>query len=221
MELKFITKTVVYECLGARMDGGMSWRGPDGSGSQLASPQSVQEVFGDDPRRLQRFQSYLKANYSGLFLVRGGQWVSYGWYSHPFSAGPPHLARWSGRLGACWIFGCHTHTSFRQRGFYKELLCRLATLIWQRERAAEIYIGTRVDNVASRRAIVATGFEPCGVTTTYRGWAPLVGSYVLTGKWRRGELHPEIGGETLAVPAATMSGGAAISGEASLNDSAG
>jgi RimJ/RimL family protein N-acetyltransferase len=210
MELKFITKTVVYECSGAQTDGGCSLGVPDGCEWQLASSRSVQEVFGNDPRRLQRFQRYLKANYAGLFLVRGGQWVCYGWFSHPHSAGPPHLPRWSGRLGAYWIFGCHTHASFRQHGFYKRLLLRLTELIRQREDVAEIYIDTYVSNIPSRRAILASGFKPRGVATTCRGWAPLLGTYALAGKWRRRESHPEIGGGIPRVPSPAIASGASL-----------
>jgi len=218
MELKFITKTVVYECSGSPADGDRGWPGPEGGGWQLASSRSVQEVFGNDPQRLQRFRCYLKANYTGLFLVRGGQWISYGWYSHPRSGGPPHLPRWSGRLGACWIFGCHTHPHFRQRGYYKQMLARLATLIQQRELTVETYIDAHLNNAASRRAILAAGFRPCGVATTYRGWAPLVGSYVLMGSWHRQEAHPEISGGMLPVAAAAMSGAVPTSGRVTFKE---
>jgi RimJ/RimL family protein N-acetyltransferase len=218
MKLRFITKTVVYESTGPS-DGRASLSGLEESGWQLADSRTVQVVFRDDPRRLQRFQSYLRANYVGLFLVRGGQWISYGWYSHPHSGGPPHLPRWSGKLGACWIFGCHTRPSFRQQGFYKELLARLTAIARQRQPGMEIYIDTYVNNVPSRKAILASGFEPCGVATTYRGWAPMVGSCVLAGRWRRGEAHPEMGGGILGVPAAAVSGVTSIAGGASLKDS--
>lgn len=108
-------------------------------------------------------------------------------------------------MGAHWIFGCHTHASFRGRGFYRQLLSELTRLIRQREGTAEIFIDTRVDNVASRKGILESGFEPCGVATTYRGWAPVIGGYALTGKWRRRETHPEIGGEILGLPAEALS----------------
>jgi len=219
MELRFITKTVVYGCP-SRDDSAWSLSGPDHGGWQLASPATVQAFFGDDPGRVRRFQSYLRAQYLGVFLIRGGQWICYGWCSQPQGVGPPHLPRWCGRLRAYWIFGCHTHTSFRNRGFYKQLLCELTRLIRQREMRAEIFIDTHINNAASRKGILASGFEPRGVATTYRGWAPLMGSYVLAGKWRRQEAHPEIGVEIQNVPSGALAGGAPISRSTSLKNSA-
>ncbi|MGH9716847.1 MAG: GNAT family N-acetyltransferase [Candidatus Acidiferrales bacterium] len=203
--MRFITRTVAYVGTGRPAAADWSTGGSDGAEWQLATPRAVQAAFRDDPQRHRRFHFYLKAKYWGLILIRDGQWISYGWCSHPQSAGPPHLPRWIGKSCAPWIFGCHTHPSFRQRGFYKQMLSRLMALIRQQEITTKIYIDTRANNVASRRAILTRGFEPCGVITTYRAWVPLVGSYVVAGRWRRGEEHPDCFGGTLNVSTPAMS----------------
>lgn len=185
MEYRFIARTVVYEYAGALVPvptGSDEWR--------IAHAREIDSVFCADPQRRDRFQRYVDARYAGIVLVRGGRWISYGWCTNPQSQAPPHLPRWVGSLGAYWIFGCHTHAAFRHQGIYKELLARLVALVRESYTSAKIYIDTHVDNMPSRRGILASGFKPCGVFSTYRVWAPLVGTQVVGGRWRNDEPHP-------------------------------
>lgn len=199
MEYRFITKTVVYEHAGAFasfLSGVDEWR--------IADAREIRSVFCDDPERYDRFQRYLAAGHTGLLLVRGGRWISYGWCSNPQSQAPPHLPRWVGALGVHWIFGCHTYSPFRHRGIYKELLARLIALARKKQISAKIYIDTHADNIASRRGILASSFQPCGVISTYRVWAPVIGSQIVGGRWRNDEPHPLLPPGLTTVPAEVL-----------------
>jgi Acetyltransferase (GNAT) family len=211
MEFKFITKTLVYEYAGeagARPPGFKpqdEWR--------IADPALIDATFRDDTDRTRRFQRYLRSRHAGLILVRSGAWISYGWCSSPQAAAPPHLPAWASRQGAYWIFGCHTHERYRCRGIYKQLLARLIALVFGREPSSTICIDTHAENIASRRAIAASGFRPCGVFSTCRIWAPFMGPRIIRGRWRREEPHPDLPGNIADDPrnvsAVPVSGGMA------------
>lgn len=147
---------------------------------------SVRRYFGADELRCRKFLRFLRSGCFGYFLERGGKWISYGWCTQPDSAAPPpHLPRWTARLGAYWIFYCQTQEEHRNRGHYQRLLARLVA--GARERASNplVLCDTLPENFASRAAVLHTGFVPVGVLTTYR---PVPG-LVLGGDWRRDEKH--------------------------------
>lgn len=209
MEYRFISKTVVYDYAG-----GPAPLTPGDDGWKIATAPEISAAFSDDPIRKLRFQKYIEARHTGLVLMRGGRWISYGWCSTPQSPAPPHLPRSVGTLGAHWIFGCHTYSAFRRQGIYKELLARLVAVARTLQPSAKIYIDTHPENVASRRAILASGFKPCGVFATFRVWAPLVGSQVVGGRWRKDEPHPMLAYDLPPVPAEVIATGASLKNSA-------
>jgi RimJ/RimL family protein N-acetyltransferase len=213
MEFKVITKTLVYEYAGlpevmpvAKGHGVVGHESTDEW--RTVDPELLEELFERDTNRLRRFQRYLRLRHTGLMLVRGGQWIAYGWFSNPRGAGPPHLPRSTAGMGAYWIFGCHTHERFRRRGVYKRLLERLIAFALANDPSATVLIDTHADNVASRRAIPAAGFRPRGIFSTYRVWVPVVGARIVGGKWYGDEKHPQViglpGGDTVSVATAPL-----------------
>lgn len=157
---------------------------------------SVRRLFRDDPARTRTFLQFLRSGCFGYFLERDGQWITYGWSMQPGSAHPPHLPQWTSDLGACWIYYCHTREEFRGQGHYKRLLARLVAGAHERASHPLVLCDTLPDNIASRRAVLQSGFAPRGVLTTYR---PVRGM-IVGGRWRRNDPHvPRIepkGGKT-------------------------
>jgi RimJ/RimL family protein N-acetyltransferase len=191
MEFRFIRKTLVYEYAAlaethdvAALEPEAEWR--------IADSEVVETAFRNDAERIRRFHGYLQSRHTGLILARGGRWIAYGWCGSPQAEAPPHLPPWTSNLAAYWIFGCHTHERYRCRGIYKQLLARLTALILAKESSFPIYIDTRAENIPSRRAILASGFRPRGIFSTYRVWAPLMGPRIIGGCWRRDESHPDL-----------------------------
>ncbi len=189
MEFKFITKTLVYQYAGLSQPRAVLSFEPQDDW-RIADPELVKTTFEHDAKRIRRFREYLRFRHAGLILLRGRLWISYGWCATPEAVGPPHLPGWTRSLDAYWIFGCHTHERFRGRGVYKQLLARLTSLVLAKQPSATILVDTHAENVAARRAIVASGFQPRGVFSTYRVWAPLTGARIIGGRWRRDETHP-------------------------------
>lgn len=150
-----------------------------------ATSASVRSCFHDDPARTRRFLRFLRAGCFGYFLEHGGEWVTYGWSTQPGSMPPPHLPGWTADLGAHWIFYCHTREKFRGQGFYKRLLARLVDGVRERASNPLVLCDTRPENLASRSAILQSGFAPRGALLAYR---PLRG-VVVGGAWRRNEPH--------------------------------
>jgi RimJ/RimL family protein N-acetyltransferase len=145
-----------------------------------------------EPLLVNQFLGFLDEGFAGVMLVRDGQWASYGWFSKPGSPGPQHLP-WSVRHeAACWVFYCHTRESLRGRGCFGRLLSQLVAKVEREKLAPAIYIDTRLDNVASRRAILRLGFEPFGVMTTRQLWLPRIGSVVVSSSWQQQREHPAL-----------------------------
>jgi hypothetical protein len=211
MDFRFIRKTLVYEYVGLAETAGAPGFEPDAEWRE-ADPEVVGTAFRHDPERTERFHEYLQLRHTGLVLVSGERWIAYGWCSGSRAEAPPHLPRWTSSLNACWIFGCHTHERYRCRGIYKQLLARLTAIILAKEPSSTIYIDTHAENVPSRRAIAASGFRSRGIFSTYRVWAPLMGPWIIGGRWRREETHPDFRGgavrDVVNVAAAPLSGGA-------------
>jgi RimJ/RimL family protein N-acetyltransferase len=211
MQFRFITKTLVYEYAGPAETRPVLGFEPEAEW-RLADPEVVEAAFRHDLKRTRRFQEYLGECHTGLVLMRCGRWIAYGWCSNPQSAAPPHLPRWVNGLKAHWIFGCHTHEKYRCRGIYKQLLARLIALVLEKAPSSTILIDTHAENIPSRRAIMASGFQPRGIFSTYRVWAPVMGPRIIGGRWRREKTHPDSVGravrDAVNVIAAPVSGGA-------------
>ncbi len=150
-----------------------------------ASESSIHFLFSEDGSRRGLFLRFLRAGFSGVFLVRNGKWISYGWYTPPGTGRPPHLPQWASQLGAYWIFYCHTREEFRNQGNYKRLVGQVVRTINARDDAAWILCDTIPDNFASRRAVLQSGFTPAGVLTSYH---PLPGVF-LQSRWDRQKEH--------------------------------
>jgi hypothetical protein len=156
---------------------------------ETATRENIYSHFGADAKLCKHFLHLLDQGHSGLFLLGPKGWISYGWISHPGNR-PPHLPRWISRLGAYWIFYCHTKQTYRGQGCYKSSLTRLSQLILNTTPTATIFIDTEPENAASRRAILSSGFSPGGIVITYKLWIPRVREWPLGGRWLRGDSHP-------------------------------
>lgn len=180
----FRVETLVYRFEGPLE---LQWadRGLPGERWVPACDLSVHRYFAADEARCRKFLRFLRSDCFGYFLERGGEWITYGWCTQPESAAPPHLPGWIARLGAYWIFYCHTREEYRNRGYYKRLLARLAAGAHERRSNPLVLCDTLPDNFASRIAVLQAGFAPVGVLTTYR---PVPG-IVVGGDWRRDETH--------------------------------
>lgn len=174
---RFVARTLVFRCIG----GGARETRPDCE-VMVADAQQIDSFFSRDRNRARRFEKFLAAGNLGLFLVSGGEWIAYGWATLPGRGCPPHLPSWTASMDAYWIFHCHTREKFRGRGFYKHLLGQLVSFA-HRLGPGDVFIDALPENSASRRAILACGFVPSGVTETFKLWMPRVGSLVLSGSW--------------------------------------
>lgn len=206
MKFNFIARTLVYEhAASATVDSTPA--GLDYGGWRLATREILESAFQGDPQRIHRFRSYLNAQHTGLLLLRGGDWIAYGWCSNPRGPGPPHLPQLAARFGGYWIFGCHTHEAYRRQGIYKQLLARLVDLsaTTKTELLPEIHIDTHAENIPARCAILGSGFQPCGVFSTYRLPTPFGAAHIVSGRWRRDAPHPELARETAKLPVAAIS----------------
>lgn len=205
MELKFVTQTLVYVYEGGR-DQAVEPETQNGDEWRVTTAPDIDTAFADDPKRHSRFHKYLKAGHMGLLLIRDGRWVAYGWRRNPYGSEPPHLPHRITTLGAYWIFGCHTREAYRRRGIYKQLLARLVAGTREDQILLQVYIDTHAENIASRRAILASGFTPRGVFSTYRIWAPFMGARIAGGRWRSEKPHPGLEHEIADFPAPAVAG---------------
>jgi len=186
---KFRVETLVYQFAGPE---DTSWLEKD-SREEIwisANENSIRWLFRADSSRRDKFLRFLRAGYSGLFLVRNGEWISHGWITQPGNRGyPPHLPRQVSDVGAYWIFYCHTRKPFRNQGIQKRLIAQFVNLIRTPQPDAVVLCDALPDNVASNRAAKQTGFIPFGVVVTYKLWVPLVGTVALGGQWVRDQPH--------------------------------
>ena len=150
-----------------------------------ASEGSIHFLFSADPARRRLFLHFFRCGFFGVFLVRAGRWIGYGWCTPPGIGRPPHLPRWAGSLGAYWIFYCHTREGFRCQGNYKRVLAQIVYLAGLRTRNPLILCDTLPHNFASRNALLQSGFAPAGVITSCR---PLPGLF-LNSRWERSQPH--------------------------------
>jgi hypothetical protein len=154
-----------------------------------ASEASVCALFASDPGRRRRFLHFLRAGTMGIFLVRSGRWITYGWSTLPGLYAPPHLPRWTRGLNAYWIFYCHTREEFRGQGHFKHLLARLVDAAYAREPHPLVLCDTLPGNFASRSVALQIGFVPVGVLRAYRVGVPGLGGIAMGGAWRTEEAH--------------------------------
>ena len=160
-----------------------------------ATRDNVVDLFRDDPRRKKTFLKFIDKGYYGVILYHDTQWVSYGWMSKPDTLGPPHLPLIIQQRRVYWLFYAHTLPSYRGRGLHKYgMRLRIAQALDTTE-GAKVYSDTRVNNIASRKGILAVGFEPKGMIDTLELRIPRVKSWVW-GSWDVDATHPELDGRT-------------------------
>jgi len=160
-----------------------------------ATRDNVADLFRDDPRRKKTFLRFIDKGYYGVILYHDTQWVSYGWMSKPDTLGPPHLPLGIQQEKVYWLFYQHTAQNYRGRGFYKCVLHLQAMHALREIETARVLIDTRPDNIASRKGILAVGFEPKGMIDTLELRMPRVKSWVW-GSWDMDADHPRLDGGT-------------------------
>ncbi len=152
----------------------------------------IRLFFASQPNLNTTFSKFLNKGFIGLVLSSGDNWLTYCWMTTPYSRGPHHLPAWVKDLNAYWIFYSHTHEKYRGRGFYKAALqCQINRALQDSQDKATIYIDTAAQNIPSRRAIIASNFEPTGVITCYKLKFPKLKSFVY-GKWNKDQEHPPL-----------------------------
>ena len=181
---RFVTQTLVFRCLQLVADP----TAPPDFRLVVAGPKEIEFFFGKDGNRARAFRRFLAGGNFGMVLANENEWVAYGWATLPGRGCAPHLPSWVRSLNAYWIFHCHTKEKFRGRGIYKYLLGELVSFA-HRLGPGDVYIDALPENTASRRAIVASGFVPSGVTETFKLWLPRIGSLILRGSWSRQQPH--------------------------------
>lgn len=184
--------SLVYE-LGDQVNEGFFI--PTGIQWTQATRDSVEDLFRDDLRRRKAFLRFIGRGYYGVIMYHDSQWVNYGWMSTPDTLGPPHLPLSIQRRQVYWLFYQHTVASYRGRGFYKCALQLQAAHALSEMESARVLIDTRPDNIASRKAIMAVGFEPRGAINTFELTIPRV-KYWVWGSWDVDESHPGLYGGT-------------------------
>ena len=168
---------------------------PTGIQWTQATSDSVSELFRDDPRRRKTFMRFIDKGYHGIIMYHGAQWVNYGWMSKPDTLGPPHLPLDIQRTPVYWLFYQHTIPNYRGLGLHKRALQLQAAHGARELETARVAIDTRPDNIASRKGILAVGFEPRGIIYTYELRIPRVKSWVW-GSWDMDAGHPGLDGGT-------------------------
>lgn len=172
------------------------WKYPDSFlGERLewawANENILDLFFSMDRARIRIFKKFLLRRFVGIISSCQGQWASYAWMKHPESIGPAHLPRNVKKLPVYWIFYCRTHELYQSKRIYKQSLCNLAEWARKRNSKADIYIDTELNNVSSRKAILAVGFKPCGVIRTLSIVFPKLG-HITFGDWKRSSHHGEL-----------------------------
>ena len=83
-------------------------------------------------------------------------WASYGWFSTPGNARPPHIPQ---RLdpSAFWFYHGHTNKRLRQRGMFRVLIRELLLEAYRRNPSPEIVVDVEESNHQSRRAVSEAG----------------------------------------------------------------
>jgi RimJ/RimL family protein N-acetyltransferase len=160
-----------------------------------ATRDSIAGLFRDDPRRKKTFLQFVNRGYYGIIMYHDSQWVSYGWMSKPDTLGPPHLPLGIQKSSAYWLFYQHTSQDYRGCGVYKCSLQLQAAQALGEVEHTQIYVDTRPDNIASRKGILAVGFQPKGIIDTRELRIPRVKSWVW-GSWDMDAGHPGLDGGT-------------------------
>ena len=154
---------------------------------------NVEDLFRDDPRRKKAFLRFIDKGYCGIILHHEAQWVNYGWMSKPDTLGPPHLPVDIQQNKVYWLFYQHTAQNYRGRGFYKLALQLQAAHALREMEPVRVLIDTRPDNIASRKGILAVGFQPKGIIDIRELRIPRVKSWAW-GSWDVDADHPRLDG---------------------------
>ena len=185
-------RLLVYE-LADRLNEGLLL--PTGIQWTRATRNSVADLFRDDPRRKKTFLQFVCKGYYGIIMYHDFQWISYGWMSKPDTPGPPHLPMGVQTRPVYWLFYQHTSQNYRGRGIYKHSLQLQVAHVLSEVEHANVCIDTRPDNIASRKGILAVGFQPKGIIDTRELRIPRVKSWVW-GSWDIDANHPGLDGGT-------------------------
>lgn len=187
-------RLLVYELVD-RLNGALLL--PTGIQWTQATRDSVVDLFKGDPRRKRTFLQFISRGYYGVIMYHDSQWVSYGWLSKPDTLGPPHLPLDIQRRSVYWLFYQHASQDYRGRGIYKCALQLQAEHALSEAEHARVYIDTRPDNIASRKGILAVGFQPKGIIDTCELRIPKVKFWVW-GSWDMDAGHPGLDGGTVS-----------------------
>ena len=182
---RLVTKTLVFRHDGIA-DTSRDEERVSGATWLIANSENVRELFREDAQRSRLFLRFLASGCLGLLLVRDGEWIAYGWSTRPGKGRPPHLPQGVQSLDCHWIFGCHTRREFRGQGIYRRLLKRMVALVGK-EDCGPVYTDVLPENMASQAAVLASGFNRCGVTRTFKLWIPRLAHLPLTGSWTHDE----------------------------------
>jgi hypothetical protein len=162
---------------------GLSWK--------LLDHPTIAQIFHDEPRHAAAFQRFASTGAIGVIIFIGDIWVAHAWMAVPGKPRPPHIPNQAGP-DTFWIYFCATKRRFSGKGLYKfaqRLLIREALTVAP---DAAILIDTTPDNLASRKAIISTGFVPAGMINCFYLWLPRVLRKPVIYHWDRKEQHPPL-----------------------------
>lgn len=157
--------------------------------AQCADRDVIERLFSAEPSRRNTFLRFLEGNSIGLICSIRERWVAYAWISPPGVPWPDHLPRAVRATPAYWIHYCRTRDDYRGQGLYKRSIAVIAGYTRHQDPQARVLIDTGAENLPSRRAVLAVGFNPRGVIRTYRVWVPKLGS-LIWGAWDLSAAHP-------------------------------
>jgi hypothetical protein len=162
---------------------GLSWK-------LLDSP-TIALTFHDLPKREAVFQRFAADGSLGVCIFVGDIWAAHAWMSVPGKARPPHIPS-PVAPDTFWIYFCATKHRFAGKGLYKFAQRVLLREALTAAPQASILIDTTPDNLASRKAIISTGFKPVGMISCSYLWIPRVVRKPLACHWAKTAQHPPL-----------------------------
>jgi|AntRauTorcE11898_2_1112593.scaffolds.fasta_scaffold13186_1 hypothetical protein len=154
----------------------------------IATESLIDRVITSEKRR-KKFRQFLHDWHVGFIAHDEESFIARGWVCTPLSMSVPYnLPAWVADLDAYWLTHARTKEGYRNQGWHKYMISRRLQWIQERAQDGPVYTETGPENV-SRYTFASTGFEPCGVMTTYRLGHPTIGVKQF-GNWDSEKEHP-------------------------------
>nr|AMP56585.1 acetyltransferase (GNAT) domain protein [uncultured bacterium] len=130
-----------------------------------------------DVGRRARYLRFLQQGSRGFMVHEGDQWAAVGWVVPAQARGlPAHLP--AAVTTHPWLTEAHTRPEYRGRGLHKFLLAKRLAILAEENLGSPVTAmsDVGVQNVASRRSHISSGFEPSGWVYAWTLRVPLLPS---------------------------------------------